>query len=1050
MKRVTITGFASPSGPRAGAPTSIVLDPSQERVSEASRQGHVAVVGAPGTGKTTALVEAVATALAEERVAPEELVVIAASRRAATALRDDIARRIARPTDGALARTLASLAFQAVTQAARSRGEEPPRLLTGAEQDAMLAEIERGHRDDGTGLVWPAALGPEVRELAGFRTELRELYMRVVEAGGGAEELRRAGIDAEIVEWQAAGTFLAEYTRVLDGLPERYLDAAELLAEARRAVRDGEALQGVRLLVVDDLQEQGPAALAFLRALVEAGTRIIAAGDPDAAAATFRGSEPGAIARLGEVLGAAVDTITLAVRYRQGPVLSALAAQIAERIGTAGAGAQRRATPAETRAGARGDEVRVLTAESPATLHRTLARELRRQRLIDGVPWSKMAVVVRSGTSGPSLARALALADVPVHGAVQARPPQDEAAARDLLRAAAVAVGADELDADTAAELLAGPVGGLDGLALRRLRLALRHEELRAGGNRTPGELLVDALGAPGGFATVDSAAARRGERLARSLHAAGQIARDGGSIEEVLWRIWEDSRLESLLGTQSEGSGLLAEEAHRQLDGVVALFTAAKRAVERAPEAPPSEFIAHTREAALREDSLAPRSAEDAVWIGTPNTVLGEEYELVIVTGLQEGAWPNPQLRGSLLYPQEYSARAAGVPVGDVDERRGVLHDELRLFYLACTRARDTLILAAVSGEDESPSPFLRFPALPTPEVADAGAGDFTLRGLVGQLRRAVVAGDADAARALAVLAGEGVPGADPEEWYGLHEPSTEEPLVDLSDPEARVSVSPSRIEGFEDSPMVWFIDSVSEAPAALPNAIGTIVHAAMEACIDVDDPERLTAEALWEYVDARWSELRFDAPWLEERQRVQVDGLLVGLSEYLQEFAAAGHRAVGAEDRFRLDLTPARLVGSIDRVEILADGEVRIVDLKTGRTAPTAAQLREHAQLSAYQLAAERGAIAELPDDAEGASGALLYVGHTARGRHFKLLSQEPLDAERTAAFIRRVEAAAHGMAAARFEARTDHAATDPQSAFVYRMHIVPAVSADQGRHS
>jgi RecB family exonuclease len=55
-----------------------------------------------------------------------------------------------------------------------------------------------------------------------------------------------------------------------------------------------------------------------------------------------------------------------------------------------------------------------------------------------------------------------------------------------------------------------------------------------------------------------------------------------------------------------------------------------------------------------------------------------------------------------------------------------------------------------------------------------------------------------------------------------------------------------------------------------------------------------------------------------------------------------------------------PAVVSGTIDRVELTAEGTVVIVDLKTGRTQATgAAAAVTNPQLSAYQLAFEQGAI-------------------------------------------------------------------------------------------
>ena len=95
----------------------------------------------------------------------------------------------------------------------------------------------------------------------------------------------------------------------------------------------------------------------------------------------------------------------------------------------------------------------------------------------------------------------------------------------------------------------------------------------------------------------------------------------------------------------------------------------------------------------------------------------------------------------------------------------------------------------SCTSNDDEGPSPFFRLLPDGCPE-APAGH-PLSLRGLVGHLRHVLVSSPHgpradDAVEALARLAGEGVAGASPDDWYGLLDPTTVEPLIDLDDPEA------------------------------------------------------------------------------------------------------------------------------------------------------------------------------------------------------------------------------------------------------------------------
>ena len=84
------------------------------------------------------------------------------------------------------------------------------------------------------------------------------------------------------------------------------------------------------------------------------------------------------------------------------------------------------------------------------------------------------------------------------------------------------------------------------------------------------------------------------------------------------------------------------------------------------------------------------------AVRVLTAHRAKGLEWELVVVAGVQEGAWPDVRRRGSLLEPDRLGRRA-------VTERRSRprsrIAEERRLFYVACTRARRRLVVTAVAG---------------------------------------------------------------------------------------------------------------------------------------------------------------------------------------------------------------------------------------------------------------------------------------------------------------------------------------------------------------
>lgn len=1043
------------------------LDSSQQAVLDLPEGTSAAIIGAPGTGKTTTLVEIVAERVVTRGWLPEQVIALSSSRLAATRLRDVIALSIGVPTAGPMARTVNSLAFDIVGEAARTSGIAPRRLLTGGEQDADFASLLEGHIEaeeagHPTGPNWPETLPPVVRRLRQFRTELRELMMRATEFDISTTRLRDLAIEAGRPEWAASADFIDEYHQVLGFARDAQVDPAELARFAIAAIRSenpGERVAALRLVVVDDLQEATESTLAVLRALASRGIAIIAFGDPDVAANAFRGGEPDALGRLSSVLGLpALVQLTLSTAHRQRPELRAFTASVTERIGTAAAGMQRRAAAVPTvtvpaarpTAAAARPPLAKIEATSPAREWSAVARALREQHLASNIPWDEMVVVVRSGAQVEAIARSLALADVPTRTAVGGTALRDDHAARALLTLVDVGVGRTVLDAEIATDLLIGPFGGLDRLGLRRLRLALRAEEIAGGGNRSGDDLLVEGLSAPNRLVTIDHRVARVAGRLSETLALLADAATSSGSIEELLWTAWERSGLARSWYDQALGGGITAAEANRGLDGIVALFTAAKRFAERRPDAAPSIFLTEVLDAEVPEDTLSPQANDETVLVTTPSGTVGLEFDTVVVAALQDGAWPNLRLRGSLLGAQQLVDRVVGGDTETVDARKQVLGDELRMFALAVSRARQRVILAAVTNEDESASPFFGLLPPDVPALDSSAAPPLSLRGMTGRLRKILLdpAAQSDtraaAASSLAALAEDGVPGASPLDWHGLIPLSTTGDLFDGDE----VPVSPSAIEKLVDSPLDWFLEMIAGGDSSVVANVGTILHWAMET---TKEP---SVDGLWDAVQSRWKELLFDAPWLAERQSRIARTLTESLAEYLRDFGREGKVLVGTEQRFRLELAHTldggRIVvnGSIDRVERAIDGSIVIVDLKTGSPVTSQSKINEHPQLSAYQLAYADGRLDESlaeHGDHRGGGAKLLFVKEGVGGRSYREGMQEQLTEDQLEVFRERIRLAATLIAAASFEGPAELSAYGFGDTARLGLHRVKAVSSD-----
>lgn len=1083
------------------------FDPSQERVLRFDPTRHARVLGAPGSGKSAVLAEVYARFLDRSAASAAGVLALAPNRLAAASLRGSIEARARHALGGTPVRTPASLAFAVLAQAAAVAGEPAPRLLTGTVQDeAIAAVVEResglagsGMRGLPSGADGASGLAPEVMRSPVFRAELREfwrvlddfdlepgqLLARLVALRGRAagEAVTETPDDELLGRWtEALGLLSAVAARLVAERPAE-LSSSALLRAACRALRDGCAVPP-QLLLVDDAQELGEGQLALLAACASVGSSIWVFGDPDTATAAFRGERTLVLGDLaGELARRGVDVepeqaATLEVVHRHGAELRGFLREITARIGSAGGASQRMA---EADPGLPGGSVRFATAGSPSEQLGVIAHRLRSARLgLDGsdpIVWRSMAVICRSRSEAARVARGLAAHQVPTGVSAGGIVLREHRIVRDLIRLLQHALDVGDLDARSVSELLSGPVCGLDPVAVRRLRGALMLKERRAARDeeraaRSTDELVLDAFIDPGIEPAIDSRGGRALRRLGRIAAAGRADAAAGGTPREVLWALWSGAGLADDWQEEAlTGRGHRADEANRSLDAVTGLFFALQRHEEQASERPIGQLLEELLENSVPEDSLAQRAGRDAVTVTTPQGAVGREFEIVAIVGVQDGSWPNTRARGSLLGTVALERWMRG---GDpsTPSRRDTIHDELRLFVQACSRAGGELLVVAISDEDAHPGPFFRFGE--TRLCEGLPSSRLTLRGATAAMRRRLVADPADreALATLAELARSEVPGAHPDEWYGVLPVSSDKPLHDLADPAQRVPVSPSQLERAESCPLDWVIGTLSGGAGSIEMNLGTLVHHAFETAQHPDPDEMLEA------IMREWRKLDFEAEWESERARGTAEAMATGLAAYLGEFAVSDRELVGREAGFSVPLGRAELRGKADRLEGRSTGhgkEISVLDLKTGANPPTGPETEQHAQLQAYQLAVALGAFdgaragtgetgaeetgpesgaarngGEERDDAASAELAvmggarLLYVHPKAtKGRGFIERAQPPLSDEMREAFTQRVAEIAEVMAAGSFTARVEHHCSDPHKPGECRIHIIRAVS-------
>lgn len=958
------------------------------------RRGVVRIIGGPGTGKTSLLVDIAAARIASG-VDPESVLLLTGSGRLGGHARALVTATWLRAHGGGdgqvvvrrpLVRSVHAYAFAVLTLAAQRAGDPPPRLITGAEQDGAIRELLAGDLEDGAH-GWPSELRPALRT-TGFATELRDLMARCVERGVDPSRLQRLGRVHRRPEWVAAGRFARQYEQVTllrsaagMAAPQATIPAcgaAELVGAALQALSDDPGLLAgehtrVTTLLIDDAQHLDPQAARLVRVLAEGIDTVLVAGDPDQAAFGFRGADPVLLT------DARWPAVLLDTSHRCAPAVARAIAGIGSLL--PGEGPARRIVASAVEQDKQG-EVTALLASSEAAESELIADTLRRAHLIDGVAWSQMAVIVRS-MSRAGLPRVLAAAGVPVAAPAADPPLRDNAIVGALLTVLEAA--AEGLTGQRAQALLAGPIGRVDPVTLRGLRRALR----RADGCSAPrefGDLLVESLtdGVPDGLATVY---ARPLRRIRAVLQAAGRAGGDDPAA--ALWQAWRRSGLQRGLLIAADRHGLAGQRAVQNLNAVTAMFDLAGQFVSHTPGASVPGLVAHVQALRLPVTAAEPRSGVEAITILSPHQALGHQWDVVVLAGLQEGLWPNTIPRGGVLATQRLIDVLDGVH-GVVSTRAPLVADERRLLITAMGRARRRLVVTAVDGStaesDELPSPFFYdiarygtdeqrraapFEPVAAPRILSVPA-------VVGRLRSVVCApqgafDDTDrtsAATQLARLAAAGVPGADPAGWQGLTVASCDEPL--WSGEDHQVTVSPSSLQLLIDCPLRWLAERHGGSdPNQLRSIAGVLIHAL------VARSDRTEAQLIAE-LEHVWAQLPFESRWFAEnelqRHRDMLSTFLAWRRQSRHELTEIG---VEIEVDGVLDLPgggpEVRVRGRIDRLERDGAGRVVVVDVKTGKSPVSKDDAQHHAQLALYQVAVAAGLA---PQTGEPGGARLVYV--------------------------------------------------------------------------
>jgi superfamily I DNA/RNA helicase len=987
LVRADVAGFA------------LSLDAAQQEAI-AHRGSPLILTGATGTGKTTVLIEAALSRIAAGQ-SPDSILLLTYGRERASEIRDAIVTRSQQTAFEPLARTFHSLAYSILKMRTTESFREMV-LLSGAEQESYISDLLNGDIADGY-RKWhqdlrrtEQSLG-EPLETQGFIRELRDLIMRANERGLTPDDLALRGKQLGEKYWPGAADFWKRYLgsmvlqEISAGDAKVRIDPSEIINTAINYLKSNpELLAELRkrftTIIVDEFQESDPAQRTLLSLL--AGSDLVIVADSASAVGRFRGADP-------EGVGAVVDSyisqgakkIELTTNYRGTPL-----SQSAR-----------------------------LTSESEEAQY--IAYQFKRAHLMQGIPYSQMAVILRShGQTASAIRRAFAQVGIPTAGDVEALA--NNAAIAPFLLLARVATGSQPLNLDTAEKLLTSEFGGATSVSLRRTRAALLAARDEASDKRTGTQLIIDAI-LTGDIAIEDSSELLRIHHLLAA--AKKSIAKKNATIHDLLWAIWsnattsDNEKLADVWRAAALKGGSRGAAADRDLDAMIQLFDSAARHIERFPGSKPESFLTEIAKETIVTDLITARGVRpDVVEILTVHSAKGRQWQYVAVAGVQEGSWPNLKQRSSLLGAERLVERVRhGDEIAqlelDMIAASSLAQDEERLFHVATTRARQSLLVTAITAEDQIPSIFFEDFArlLGTSESKVEVPRPLTSSALVATLRREVnLTGNLEAASLLKSLSSHGIHLADPAEWLGSAPITTNSPVIDS---DALVPVSPSGAENFTECGLKWFLEKSGGTDGdSTAQLLGSVIHEF--ARLKVEEPG-ITDEQLQSKLLDSWPLIDDSQGWISHAALARAKKMLERFSIFHTKSLVDNNRTIaGVEKSFEITVGRALIRGNVDRIEVDSVGRHYIIDFKTGKKEISGDDAKTNLQLACYQLGVVLDGFEEKLKSTQVTGAQLVYLA--SKNKSYSTREQDALtDVEATTVILEEI---AVGMGGATFIAR------------------------------
>ncbi len=583
---------------------------------------HALILAGAGSGKTRVLTTRIAWLISTGQVGPQGVLAVTFTNKAAKEMTARLASLVPINVRGMWIGTFHGLCNRLLRAHYREAGlPQSFQILDSADQLAMVKRLLKNLGIDDE--KYPP------RELCHFINVHKEQGVRAGQA------------EAYDHYTQKRVEIYAEYEAQCNR--EGVCDFAELLLRCHELLQRNEPLrahyqQRFRHILVDEFQDTNRLQYAWLQLLAGGGAKVFAVGDDDQSIYRFRGAEVGNMREF-ERDYAGANVIRLEQNYRShGNILAAANAIIKHNSDRLGKNLW-------TDAG-EGEPIRCFEGYSDLDEARFVIDEIR-ELIRDGVVESQIAILYRSNAQSRVLEHELFTKGVPykVYGGLRFFERQEIKHALAYLRLLG------NPDDDTAfLRVVNFPTRGIGARSL---------ENLQAAAHQTNSSLYNAAASLTGKAGQTVGAFIRIIETLRQET--------DKLPLPEIIEHVLEKSGLLQHYRTDKEGQERL--ENLDELINAAATFIDDEGAIGEGGAL--ASFLAH---ASLEAGEHQAGEGQEAVQLMTVHAAKGLEFDVVFITGLEQG-----------LFPHENS----------VNEGKDGMEEERRLMYVAVTRARRRLYLA-------------------------------------------------------------------------------------------------------------------------------------------------------------------------------------------------------------------------------------------------------------------------------------------------------------------------------------------------------------------